>query len=141
MPSTLGEDLRAFFLADGPISSAVGGARIHQNMAPEQYAGRYLWFGRAGTQPEDAHDDAVGERPFRELFDLEAISEDLDEAEALADLLRGKDKYRGALGSGTVQALRITDQDDDYLPRGDDSDEGRHVAALELQVIGYVPGA
>jgi len=137
--SDLGKDLRTYLLADSDIETAVGDDRIHQNKAPEGYAGLYIWYSRGGTDDEDELADAEGSAPFREFFDVELIGRDLDAVLALADEVRSHHKARGSFGSGTVQALFVRDHADDYLPRGIfDDDQGLHVAALQFEIVGYV---
>jgi len=146
--SQLGIDLRGYLLTDATLSGYVGGARIHQNRVPEEYDGLYIWFGRSGTEDEDALDDAQGAQPFREFFDLEIIAyategdggQALDNVEACADRLRTHHKRRGSLNNGSVQLLRIFDHQDDYIPRGVFGDDGLHYAAFQIEVTGYVAG-
>lgn len=137
----LGQDLRTFLLADSDISTAVGASRISQNHVPETYDGLYVWFARAATEHERTIDQATGEEPFRQFWDLEVIGETLgdvlDAAEHIVDL----DASGGTFGAGTVQVLWVSDHNDDYLPRGIYSDEGLYVSSFQLEVVGYVPAA
>lgn len=133
---SIGEDLLTYLLADSSIASAVG-TRCHQNKAPHGYDGQYIWFGRAATENADAIDDAAGTAPFRQYFDVECCSDDIDEAIDLADLVKAKHLARGSFGAGTIQGVFVTDHADDYIPRGVNSDEGMHVAALQLELVGY----
>lgn len=138
--TVIGEDIRTWLLADASISAVVG-ARVHQNKVPQASAAPYVWYGRATTANEDALDDPAGTTPFSQIFDIESISDDIDEALDLADLLKAKHLARGTIGSGTVQGVFVTDHADDYIPRGVDSDDGRHVAALQFEFMGYTEGA
>ena len=135
---SLGEDLRTWLLADASITALVG-TRCHQNKVPQNSTSPYIWYGRATTENEDAIDDIAGTIPFVQMFDVECISDDIDEALNLADLLKAKHLTRGTIGSGTVQGVFVSDHADDYIPRGDNSDDGRHVAALQFQIMGYYP--
>jgi len=140
--SSLGIDLRSYLLDDSDISDAVGAERMHQNKTPESYDGLYIWYSRGGTDDEDELDDEEGTAPFREFFDVEVIGRDLDAVLDAADELRSHSKARGTFGDGTVQALFVRDHADDYLPRGIfDDDEGFHVAALQLEIVGYEEGS
>ena len=44
-------------------------------------------------------------------------------------------KYRGAMGGVTVQAIFAADVNDDYVPQGDGSDLGLHSASLLAEVV------
>jgi len=139
--SQLGIDLRVYLLADSDISEAVS-ERCHQNKVPEGYDGLYIWFARGGTDDEDGLGDAEGEAAFREFFDLEVIGRDLGDVLDVADEIRSHNKARGSFGNGDVQALFIRDHTDDYIPRGIfDDDEGLHVAAVQLEIVGYQGGS
>ena len=142
--TAIGEDIRTWLLTDSSITAMVGStaaaARIHQNKAPQNESTPYIWYGRATTNNEDAIDDPAGTLPFSQIFDIEAISDDIDEALDLADLLKAKHLARGTLGTGSVQGVFVTDHADDYIPRGDNSDDGRHVAALQFEFMGYAQG-
>ena len=140
MPATLGEDLRTWLRADASILD-LAGTRVHQNKAGNKYNGQYIWYGRATTQNEDALNDPAGTDPFSQIFDVEAISDDIDEALNLADLLKAKHLARGTFGAGTVQGVFVSDHADDYIPRGINSEDGLHVAALQFEIMGYTQGA
>jgi hypothetical protein len=140
MSATLGEDIRTWLLADTAIAAVVGG-RVHQNKAGDRYLGPYIWYGRATTQNEDALDDSAGTKPFSQIFDIESISDDIDEALSIADMLKAKHLARGTFGGGKVQGVFVSDHADDYIPRGSNSDDGLHVAALQLEFMGYTQGA
>ena len=137
--SKLGIDIRSFLLADSDISDDVGGERIHQNVAPEEYDGAYIWYARAGTgdAEEESFDDDTGTAEFREYWDLEAITSTLTATLALIELVKNHHRHRGGFGGGTVQAIWVREHADDYIPRGVFSDEGHHVAAVQLEIVGY----
>lgn len=139
--SQLGIDLRAYLLADEDIASALG-SRLHQNKTPESYAGAYGWLARGGTDDELELDESEGGGGFREYFDLELYGRDLDQVLELAEAVRAHNCARGAFGNGTVQALFVRDHADDYIPRGIfDDDQGLHLAALQLEIVGYQQGS
>jgi len=139
---SLGEDLRTW-LIDQAAVRAIAGRRIHQNRAPQNYAGPYVWFARRSIDQQDtALDQSPGDftgGSFRQLFDLEAIADDTGQAMDLAEALQDLHTYRGAFGSGTVQGIFVTDQADDYTPRGLMADEALDFGALDLLVVGYQP--
>lgn len=127
--------LRTFCLADTTIATAVG-VRMSQGVVAQPLATPYIWFSRARTEDVDTLDAAAGEAAFMHEFDIEAISDDLDEAQDIAAALKTRlNKYRGAFADSTVKGIFVTDQNDDYYPRGLGDDEGRHVAAIRVEII------
>lgn len=139
MSKQLGIDLRTWLLAVGGIDTIVDG-RVHQNHAPESYQGAYIWIGRGGMEPADELNEGPAVNPFTEFWDVEIYSRDIDETEDLAELVHSLAPMRGGVGSGTVQRLTITDHADDYLPKGMyGDDDGLHLAALQVTVMGYAP--
>jgi hypothetical protein len=134
--SNFGEDCRAWLMAQALTPDPAG--RIHHLVAPDAYAGPYLWFRRRGSEHALTLDSAPGEEPFEIYIDLEAIAAD-EQAHELGEAVARLNAYRGQFGAGTVQAVFIADHADDYQPRGMMSNEALQFVALELQVIGYQP--
>lgn len=127
--------LRTFCLADATVAAAIG-SRMSQGVAPEQLPVPYVWYSRASTEDLDTLDASPGEAPFSTSFDIEAISDELDEAQDIAAALKARlNKYRGAFADSSVKGIFVTDHNDDYYPRGLGADEGRHVAALRVEII------
>jgi hypothetical protein len=137
--ATIAENLRTWLLSDNSLKALVGNDGVHQGILPEKPHDPVVWFGRARTQTEDTLDQAAGERPFREAFDVEAIGLDIDQVEDVAEILRTKHLYRGSLGSGMVQGVFVSDHADDYIPRGILADDGSHVAAMQFELVGFTP--
>lgn len=135
---SLASDFRAFLLAQPAIADLVGDS-VHVNSVPEHVEAPYIWLRRARIAHERSLDQAQGEQPHEEGWDLEAITDDPSEIDALADAVLGIDSARGAFGYGTIQGLFIESQADDYVPRGLYSDEGLDVAAFQVAIYGYVP--
>ena len=139
--AALGEDFRTFLLASSAVAARVG-TRVYQNEVLQEEGATisdYIWYERANIEREDTLNMAAGERPFREYLNVEAVSTDIDSALDLADDLRAlHGSGPGDFGGGTAQAVFISDQSDDYIPRGE-GDGGRHVAALSFEVIGHQP--
>lgn len=117
--------------------SALIDTRCHENRAPEEYDGPYVFFARSTTQDEPALDDAVGTTPFREIYDVECISIDLGEAESIAAVVRSGNLFRGTFGIGRVQGVFVRDHKQDYLPRGIASDDALNSATCEVELVGY----
>lgn len=131
------------FLAGRAAIAAVVATRVSYNRVPMGYDGPFLWFARRTIdRSEDTTDEAVGSRPFRVLFDVEAVSMDGEDCDTLGDALAALSNYRGAYGNGsTVQAIFVQEHSDEYVPRGKDADEDLEVAAFQLEVVGYEPSA
>jgi hypothetical protein len=133
--SDFAENLRAFLIADSGVTALVG-ARVHQNHAPQKYDRPFVWLRLRGTENLDKLDDAVGAEPFRLFYDLECVSPSVAQAASLASTIKSiLHNYRGAMGSGSVRGAFVQDHDDDYVPRSVDGDNGLHVAALDVELI------
>lgn len=131
---------RAFLLAEPTIASLVVD-HVHVGNVLQDVDPPYIYIQRAGTGHERTLDQAQGTWPFEERWDLECISDDPDELQSLADSVRRLDSARGAFGvGGSIQGLFVEDQQDDYVPKGVNSDEGLDVAAFQITVYGYEPG-
>lgn len=135
----LSADFRSFLLAQSDLVAVVG-QHVHVNHVPQEIEAPYVWASRATTSHERTLDQAQGEQPFEEQWDVEAISDDLGEAQQLGELLRGLDCAKGAFGAGTIQLMLLEDQSDDYVPRGIPSDTGWAVCAFRVTIFGYVAG-
>ena len=143
---TITESIAIDLLSRDEISKVVGGERVGQNNIRQEWAteGAYIVFFRRGTEGEHAIDDAPGNEPFRQYFDVEIYGTDIAEVDQLAETLKsgraefsGYNLYRGNFGQGKVQGVFVTDHNDDYQPRLSMSDEGLHAAFLDLQIAGY----
>lgn len=130
----LAVDLRTKLLAVCPTAN-----KISQNKIEQPESAPYIWYGRAGIDPEDSRtlDQAAGVNAFREQWDVEIYAADPATADTLAQAIRALDCYRGALGDGTVQGIFAFDHTDDYIPRGINSDTGFDAAFLRLEIVGY----
>jgi len=132
------EDLRTFLLADATILATVS-TRCGQVRAMQDWAEPFLLFFRTGTDgdTERTLNQSVGTKPFREFFDLECVSDNLDEAADLAERIKTyADQFSGTFGGTTIQGMFVTDHDDDYQPRGISDDEAQFVNALRVELIG-----
>lgn len=136
----LNADLRAYLLAQAAIATIVG-TSVHVRAVPQEIAPPYLWLARAGADLERTLDQAQGAEPFETRYDVEAISDDPQELETLAQAVRALDCAKGVCGSGTMQLLLVEDHTDDYVPKGVFSDEGLDVASFAITVYGYEPGS
>lgn len=128
------ENLRSFLLADATVTGLIG-TRLYHNQTPGfNPTLPFVWIRRRGIDDLDLID---GDEypPFYEYFDLEAVSDDVGEALAVADACRDRlHGHKGVMGAGAVNGIRVQDQSDDYLTRNDDADERLTVAALDIEV-------
>lgn len=131
------ENLTKFLLDDTTGIALKVGSRICQNLVPQGKKYPWIWFQRTGTDNNRCLGE-VGETPFSHTFAVECISDDINEAETLADLVRARCETAAcgsaSFGTGTVSNVFCEDQADDYLPQGANLDSGEHVAALQVEV-------
>ena len=135
---SIGEDLRAFILAS-PAIVAIIGDNCAQNKIPQGPDELPAIFFKRGTSSDEMSLAAnQGQRAqFRVSFDVEAVSESLDEVTELAELLNEFHTHAGPFGAGSVQGLFVDDNSDHYRPYSTNGDDGRHVSALDFEIIGY----
>lgn len=126
--------LRTHLVTDSAIAALVG-ENVHQGNVPQSIDGDYIWFGRSGV--ESLRVLAAGAiDPLAVRFDVEAISHDLDRCQQIASAIRTRcDAYRGTFADTTVQGIFVEDHSDDYIPRGVFSDDGPHVAAMNVEIF------
>ena len=139
--STLNANLRTFLLSI-PELTAIVDTRIYEQHVPvrDECSGMpdlpFLWFGVAGAEHLNTLDDVPGELPFRVDFDVECCSEDVGQAVAIADIVRGHaNSYAGAFGDQVVQVVLVSDQSDTYVTRNPAADLGIAIAALSINII------
>lgn len=130
----VGENLRSFLLSSTAILEIVG-QRVHQDAVPETSEEAFIWYSqRSSESPFACLDDEAGVEPDVVSFDVECVSDDIAEAKRLAAAVRALCPHRGTFGAGAAQLVTVEDQNDDYVPRSDMSDEGRNVCALSIDV-------
>jgi len=135
---TISEDFRTFILSDPDIAAIVDD-RVGQNKIPQGDAMPAIWF-RRGTSNDGEIEMAIGDRAdvqWVESFDVEVVSENLDQVESLAAMLKRFQRHRGTFGSGKIQGLFVDDHSDSYVKENIGGDDGRHVAALDFETVGY----
>ena len=130
------QNLRTLLTGTSAVST-ICGAKVHQGTVPESDVAElpYLWMGRSSRKLDRVLSEAQGAASDEEWFDVEAISDDLDEAQRLADAVRTLDNFRGTMGTQTIKGLFLNDQDDNYVPRGTLGETELHVAALAVQIF------
>ena len=130
--TTLAENFRTLITSATTITTNVGD-RVHANRMPVASQYPAIFFIRSSAETDRDFDGATG--PTRSVFDTECLTDDTGPVEAIElaeDVRILLDGYSGAMGTTTVQGIFVTDKDDDYLPRGNASDEGIHVVALDV---------
>jgi hypothetical protein len=137
---SIGEDLRTFLINDAAIAAIVND-RVSQNKIPQADDLPAIWYRRSTSSDDDLtlEVNQSGETQFSESFDVECIVDvdELDEAEQLASAIKALNTSKGTFGTGTMQGVFVSFHDDNYRPTGTQGDDGRHVAALEVEIIGY----
>lgn len=137
--SNCASDFRAFLIADAGISALVS-SRVHVGSVPQPTAVPYIWIGRRGVFHERTINQATGEQPFEERWDLEVWG-DIGDVQNIAEAVRDLDCAKGTFGDGMVQLIQVEDHSDDYIPKGVFSDEGHDLAAFQITLYGYVAGS
>jgi hypothetical protein len=109
---------------------------IEQNTIPENQPVPRIWYQRSSQEVER---DAAGAAVLtRSTWDMEVISDDIDECLNIADAVKTRlDGHFGLFGSTseTVKGVFVRDHDDEYLVKGLGENEGAHVAALSVEII------
>lgn len=129
------ENLEAFLLADTSISNKVG-LRLCQDAVPQGKPFPFIWYQRTSTENERCLGETTN-TPFSHTFAVECISDDINESESLAILVRARCESAacgGPFGDTTVSNVFCEDQAGDYQPKAADPNSGEHVAALQVEV-------
>lgn len=95
----------------------------------------FAWFRRAGDDSAPSLDDS-GE-PDIIYWDVELYSSSLERQVTLCRALRAYRDHRGALGSGVVEDIQVTDQQDDYEPQASGNTLPPFMAAFRVITTGY----
>lgn len=132
------ENLRTFLLADASLLTSLGD-QCGQIRTLQADTYPFCVFFRTGTDGDSERtvNQAVGTSPFRKFFDIEVVSNDLDEAADIAERIKTyADGFSGTFGATTIQGLFIEDHDDEYQARSVEDDESIYVQALQVQLAG-----
>jgi uncharacterized protein YheU (UPF0270 family) len=132
------ENLIAFLLDDSSLSSSLG-TQVGQMRALQEWEYPQAIVFRTGTDGDTDRtlDQAVGIKPFRQFYDIEIVSDDVDEAVDIADRVKViADGFNGTFGATTCQGIFVEDHDDSYQPRGVDEDEAVYIQALRVEILG-----
>lgn len=106
--------------------------QIAQQRIPVSYNPNtgFIWFSMRGTNNERTLDPVVLDGdgvPIKQLpdelfFDIEIYHPDITVTEKVANLLHGFDTYGGSFGDGTIGAMFVENQSDDYVAQIDVDD-------------------
>lgn len=123
--------LRSYLLAQASITTFT--TTVQVNHISQGASSTRIWLSRRASDEEV---DLGGNGGLIEsYFDIEAMSEDIDTAQDLAQAIKeALNGYRGVMGAQPVQAVFVADHTDDYLPRNQDDDLGLHIASLDVQI-------
>ena len=108
---------------------------IIEGMVPQEAGPKRVWYRRSSFE-RDILLDAPSQIVTTE-FDIECVSNDISEAQELADELKTAfHGFAGSMGGSTVLLAEVSDHDDDYTPQSlGDADVGSHFATLSVSII------
>ena len=139
--ASLGENFRTFTIGSTSIASLFTAAgatiadagRVHQTFSSTAHSPR-IYLRRSNSVQDLALDGSGG--LVTSQWDVEVYGQDEDNAIDIADAVKARlDGYRGTFGAGTVQAIFVTDHDDDYEWKGAGTSTGFYSAALSVQIF------
>lgn len=129
------EDLRTFVLTESDITDVIG-TRMYENTVPGSTTTLpFVWYRMARREFAGVLGQQES-KPWQEFYDVECVSDDLDQAHDLAELVRLKlDAHYGTMGSGTYAWVHVLDQYEDYVPRNIEADEHLQIVSLQIEVF------
>lgn len=131
--ASVGVDFCKFLKANTNIAAKVGRHVYHRHV-PQPAPAQFIYLKRTSFRHERCLGD-TGDPAFSHTFAVEVIAENEEEADELADLIRGLDGASGTFGGRTIQGMFVEDQDDDYEPKAIGSDLGWHIPAFSVEVV------
>lgn len=127
------EDLRDKALANVALVALVG-TRVYVNVVPTGTAFPFVWMQRRGV----GYLDAMGEveaTPYRELVDIECVSDGATQMLAVTDAVRtALNGATGTVGHSTYSWVTVRDQAEDYLVRNM-ADQHLFIGSLDVEAI------
>lgn len=130
---SVGTDLRTLLLADTDITDIVG-AMVYHSRVPQRGNVPYLWLQRRGVITDDANTATRGQAPRAYIYDIDAVSDDISEAEDLIDAVWAHlHFYNDTFGSGSAQIV-VSDQSEQYISVNQDDDSGIFVQSLMVTI-------
>uniref|UniRef100_A0A6M3L9Y2 DUF3168 domain-containing protein n=1 Tax=viral metagenome TaxID=1070528 RepID=A0A6M3L9Y2_9ZZZZ len=132
--SSIGEDIKAYLLADITGVNAIVSGRVHQNHVPIIASMPHIWYGRSADEEVTCMDGGTG--LHRCNFDVECIASSADAAIDLADAVKSRlHTSSSTTGGVNILVMFVNDHDDNYVPKGLGSDDGSHVSALDVRIL------
>lgn len=132
--TTTEANMRTFLLADASIAAAVA-TRVSYNHVPQDKDVPYIFFQQAGATDDIALGDSAG-TPTRPRYAVECWADRPADAIDLKNLVQARlHKHRGTFGDTTVKGIFAEDVDDNYVFRGNGSDDGFHGFAIFAEVV------
>lgn len=132
----IGKTLREMIVGrvSGVMNTSAPGA-VQQNLSDPNAPGTRILY----TRRSETRDNYLGggSGPSETTFDVEVISQDLEQVYIIADRLKtlhGED-YDSTTHGCEVLLTLVEDQSDDYFYRGIGEDEATHATALDVSVI------
>lgn len=113
--------------------------RVHLGIIPKNQANKFprIFLERSGKD-KIANLDGTGKQDYVEdIFALEIISNHSSDVSTITGLLWSDvDLHYGFISATkTVKGLFVTNQDDDYIPKGIGSDIGIDISAFQLRIV------
>ena len=132
----MAENIRTLLSTSSDVTAVVGSsnsARIHYNHVPVDPARPYIWFQRSGHNEPLALDGVGG--VYQEQYSVECWADTPSSAIDLADRVgRTLHGHTGTIGTANARGVFVEDVDDSYVPKGNESDDGVDLAALDVTV-------
>lgn len=107
---------------------------FYQHLAADPGA-QFIWFVRNGDEELGTIDGDGG--PDIIYLDVECYASDLGALTTMVDALRAKHDHRGAYGTGTVEDVAVSDQQDSYVPQATGDTLPPYSTALRLRITLY----
>ncbi len=134
-------DLIALYRTVTDITNLVG-QKIHNAKVPTKDAVTgevdvpFIWCRFRNDMNWNCQNPPVGDQPMGKMFDVECVSDTMDQAEAVRSAVYSTMGFSGAAGNAKMVLVTIEDQADDYAVRSAPDDSGLFICSLLVQVIG-----
>lgn len=130
--TTMPQDLRTLIIGTTAVTGLIS-TRCHYNHIPEHSTMPHVWF-RVSRDDEPLTMDGVGGMHEADV-DLECAGVTEDSAQSVADAIKSRlHGFAGPMGNVSAKGVFVSNKDDNYLPFSNQSDEGVHVIAYNVNV-------
>lgn len=128
------EDLRSLLVATTSLADSLGSTLgVHYNHVPQRSVLSYIWFRTASDNVPLCLKGETG--IHHAMYDVEVVGATESAAQTVADHVHAKlHGFKGTVANSSAQGMFLMDKDDTYVPKGINSDDGRHVIAYDLEV-------